>query len=850
MLSRMKLACGAVCSLVACSSLLHAAPPRVLVDGCKLEQMAAEPDIVTPVGCAFDPAGRLLVVESHTHQRPDDYAGPAGDRIRLLSDADGDGTLDRWSTFAEGYQQAMNVAVAEDGAVYVVTRRDVHLLRDADDDGVADSDEVIIRLETEAEYPHNGLSGICLVRGEEFASQGMIYTQSQLYLGLGENFGFPYTLIGSDGKKVSGNGGVGSIFGCFFDGSGVERIADGFWNPFSICLDSGNRMFTVDNDPDASPPCRLLHVIYSGDYGHRWEYGRAGVHPLQAWDGELPGSLPMICGTGEAPTAVVMHRGWLWVTSWGDHRIERYKLTSRGASFGAEREVVVQGDADFRPTGMAVAPDGALWFADWVDRSYPVHGNGRIWRLTLPDDASVHEPPKSSAETFTSWEHIWSVRFTRDAFALTNWASNSLVFMIMEYGVEDGVRRTWESATEIGQKVHLVNLTRWFLVDDDASWFGKANAEPLIREILTSALKDASAGVRLAAVRRIADAKLLEFRDNVAALLDGPIPDERYFLAVIGAIDWLDGDGTPRHSGIGDGLLARELRNKRRSPELHALALRMISPDHKQITLDALREYLASPSLELQREAVSALARKTDPQRFELLSKIAADANRPAELRAIAIAGLAADASQHEDQLTQLAENGNGAIAKEAARVLRLTSLRSPLTEEKPAADDLPGWNELLAAGGDPASGERLFFTPAGANCAVCHQHRGRGGQVGPDLTRIGAQQSRERIISSILQPSREIAPRYQPWVLATDDGLTHLGLRLPQGGDDGRESYADTNGKTFTLNSEEIDERLPSDQSIMPAGLEQVMTIADLRDIVAFLSGDDAATTETEDAP
>ena len=46
-------------------------------------------------------------------------------------------------------------------------------------------------------------------------------------------------------------------------------------------------------------------------------------------------------------------------------------------------------------------------------------------------------------------------------------------------------------------------------------------------------------------------------RDNVAALLDGPIPNERYFLAVLGAIDWLDGDGTPRHSGIGDGLLAR-----------------------------------------------------------------------------------------------------------------------------------------------------------------------------------------------------------------------------------------------------------------------------------------------------
>ena len=61
-------------------------------------------------------------------------------------------------------------------------------------------------------------------------------------------------------------------------------------------------------------------------------------------------------------------------------------MSPRGASYGAEREVIVQGDADFRPTGMAVAPDGSLYFGDWVLRDYPVHGKGRIWRLVLPDD--------------------------------------------------------------------------------------------------------------------------------------------------------------------------------------------------------------------------------------------------------------------------------------------------------------------------------------------------------------------------------------------------------------------------------------------------------------------------------
>ena len=48
----------------------------------------------------------------------------------------------------------------DDGAVYLVTRRNVVLLRDTDNDGVADKQDELLRLETEDDYPHNGLSGI------------------------------------------------------------------------------------------------------------------------------------------------------------------------------------------------------------------------------------------------------------------------------------------------------------------------------------------------------------------------------------------------------------------------------------------------------------------------------------------------------------------------------------------------------------------------------------------------------------------------------------------------------------------------------------------------------------------
>src|SRR5262245_15852312 len=140
--------CVGVVLDVASNSLLASEPPKVANDGYRLELVASDPDIVTPVGMTFDRDGRLLVVESHTHKRPAEYKGPKGDRIRMLSDSDGDGQLDRWSTFAEDLLHAMNVLARPDGGVYVLARHQLLLLRDTDGDGRADERREIMHLET------------------------------------------------------------------------------------------------------------------------------------------------------------------------------------------------------------------------------------------------------------------------------------------------------------------------------------------------------------------------------------------------------------------------------------------------------------------------------------------------------------------------------------------------------------------------------------------------------------------------------------------------------------------------------------------------------------------------------
>ena len=212
----------------------------------------------------------------------------------MFEDTKGTGKADKITTFFEGTSSTMCLAFDREGALYVATRMEIFRLRDTKGTGSADERTPIVHLETTGTYPHDGLDGMA------FDYNG------DLYFGMGENLGVPYKLIGSDGSSVSGGGEGGNMFRCKPDGSHVERFATGFWNPFQCCFDNYGRLFTVDNDPDSRPPCRLLHVVEGGDYGYRFRYGRKGTHPFDSWNGELPGTLPMASATGEAPAGLVL----------------------------------------------------------------------------------------------------------------------------------------------------------------------------------------------------------------------------------------------------------------------------------------------------------------------------------------------------------------------------------------------------------------------------------------------------------------------------------------------------------------------------------------------------------------
>ncbi len=372
------------------------APPKSLDPRLKIELFAEQPLIVTPTDLAVDYQGRVWAIECNTHFRPAGYKGHPTDRILVFTPKPDGGQAGAPQVFADGFTHAMSIAVPYKDGVYVATRREVFHLVDKDGDGKADERRSILKLETKGDYPHNGLAG--------FAIDGLGY----MYIGLGENLGADYRLVGTDGRAISGGGEGGSLFRFKPDGTDLTLWATGFWNPHASCVDAFGNMFTVDNDPDDRPPCRLLHIIPGGDYGYRFRNGRRGIHPFTAWDGELPGTLPMVCGTGEAPSGIMAYesdtfpedyRGSLLASSWGDHRIDRFRPKPKGTSFTAKLEPIIVGGENFRPVGVALAPDGSVYITDWVLKDYNVHGKGRIWRIgpkeiskkSVDDLAALHD---------------------------------------------------------------------------------------------------------------------------------------------------------------------------------------------------------------------------------------------------------------------------------------------------------------------------------------------------------------------------------------------------------------------------------------------------------------------------
>ena len=793
--------------------------PRVQasVPGVAVERLAEHPELVTPTGIDLDSQGNVWVVSCHTHFRPSSYQGPEFDEI-LFFDSEGKNRR----VFYNKTKTTMQLLWGADGWLYVAQRDRILRVKDSDNDGVGDTEETIAGLDTLADYPHNGLSGMTW------------HTDGGLIFSLGENFGKDWTLRGSDGRSLAGRG-EGGVFHCTKAGGDIRRIAKGFWNPFGLWMRSDGVLFAAENDPGSRPPCRLLHVVEGGDYGFQYVYGSAPVHPFVCWEGQLRGTLGMIHPSGEGPCAVVGLASGVMIPSWSNHCIDYYPLRWQGATLQAQRIELLRGSDMFRPTGMVRKNDREYYFADWVSPSYELHGMGRLWKLTIdPDRADwlVKEsqewtPEAQLAERLRSGLGLSDAE--RSLEALFGWVQGSDPYLA------DAAQRELARIARDWSQAQWQALPSERRVEAFVAMRKEDFQNPRWVRMLWS---DPDPEIRFEALRWIADGVWKEYLPEVLKMLEDPALEYRLFEAALATTNTLKGDPS---QGVTDAkMLVERITHPNTPARIAAYAMRLAPVEHKGLGIVELKHLLDRNDPDLTREVVRSLALRKDQESQELLEKIARDASMDEPFRLDALAGLIGTSQPTARALVEsLAKGPEGSLAREAQRVLRQSGLdpevRSGGSTSRPPRS-LDQWLEALGGldgAPDPQAGRRIFFHVAGAACSQCHRYEGRGNVVGPDLSLIAKQGTPREILQSILEPNREVAPQFYTTHLELTDGSDFTGILLRSSSN---EVYRNGFGQEVTFQKSEIQDRKELRSSLMPSGLLDTMSDREVRDLLAFL--------------
>lgn len=141
----------------------------------------------------------------------------------------------------------------------------------------------------------------------------------------------------------------------------------------------------------------------------------------------------------------------------------------------------------------------------------------------------------------------------------------------------------------------------------------------------------------------------------------------------------------------------------------------------------------------------------------------------------------------------------------------------------------------ILALKGDAARGRAVFAAASGVQCKSCHKIDNVGTEVGPDLSKIGKKYDRAKILENILQPSKEIDPKFRTHLALTVDGVVHTGLLIKN--EPPEVILKDAKGKLIRLESGEIEQLIPQQQSMMPDLLLRDLTAEQVADLIAYLS-------------
>jgi putative membrane-bound dehydrogenase-like protein len=326
-----------------------------------------------------------------------------------------------------------------------------------------------------------------------------------------------------------------------------------------------------------------------------------------------------------------------------------------------------------------------------------------------------------------------------------------------------------------------------------------------VKTTLIAMLKTDDPKSRQAVLNTIADARLTSAApilvDQLAAA-----SDDATRLALIRTLGQLSERST---------FNAVQAHAKSKSAEMRIEVLRALSSIDNRPARKVAESLLADDDLLVQREAIVTLGQSVEGAR--IVGKRFVDKKLPRSLLPEVSESLRRFASKEHPDVVEMLTNvvkGGLLVSLEPAELKRVS--------------------ELVQQQGDPLRGRKLYLNHKAVACMSCHRLEGVGGNVGPDLTRVWDTLSLEKVMESMLDPSKEIKEGYQTYVATTKSGLTFSGLKVSK--NDKELILRDVTGKDVRIAAADLEELVESKKSLMPDDVVRHLSFGEFIDLVAFL--------------
>lgn len=783
---------------------------------------ATSPMLLNPTNIDFDAEGRLYVAEGVKYRNARGKR-PEGDRIVILEDTNGDGKADKSETFAQdpNLEAPLGVTVLENKVV-VAMPPDMLVYTDVNGDRKFDpaTDKLDKHLTgfNGRQHDHSLHSVTVGPDGQwnfNAGNCGAVFTDNS-----GKTFRILSNYMGNPKAKPGDLSDDGNVWVGGFsvrmnpDGTNARIVGHNYRNSFEQSVTSFGDLFQSDNDDP--PACRVGEVIEGGNAGFASADGkrswgadkRPGQDtPTAQWRRDDPGTMPPgdIYGGG-SPTGVAYYENGALGDKWeglllaceaGKNVVFGYLPKPDGAGFVLERMDFLTSNKEkkwagsdflggrpnselktrFRPSDVAVGPDGALYVADFFD---PKVGGHR----TL-DDAATGTIYRIAPKGFKSVVPKLDLKTTEGQIA----ALKSPAVNVRNSGFTrlkaQGAKAVPAVAALLSDKnSHVAARAVWLLAQLGDEGQKKVRdllkaKEDRTRLVAIRALRAAGADVLPLVTQMVGDASPMVRREIALALRSVPAKDAVPHLVTIAK--GFDGKDRAYLEAFGLGCTGKEalvydachkamtagVAAEQWSDAFSWIAWRLHVPqavaDHKaralspKLSVDQVKLSLAALGFTPTATAATAMIQLSNTEAFSQkeMAKWWVGNRKGTLWKNHGIDGILA------------------AMGQDPANV-QLVAMPMP-----PEAANAP---KIAQADVQKLTGNAEQGKVAFASCLACHKVGDAGAEYGPDLTSFGKQQPSEVVINAIINPSADISHGYEGTEITTKDGLVITGIVLSDG--------------------------------------------------------------------